>query len=87
MFYLVSEVIVARAMLDTVKGGDYAAAIEELTKDVMSLSLHFMNFADGCLVHMTDAYFGSDFETLEARKVEIPEPLHRDEILLPFFSR
>jgi hypothetical protein len=86
LFYLVSEVIVGSAMLETVKRGDYKLAIEKLTKEIMSLSLHVMNFADGCLVVMRERYLGTNIDELAAQCVEIPDPPHRDEILLPYFS-
>jgi len=86
LFYLVSEVIVGSAMLETVKRGDYKLAIEKLTQEIMSLSLHLMNFADGCLLVMRERYLGTNMDELAAQRVEIPDPPHRDEILLPYFS-
>jgi hypothetical protein len=86
LFYLVSEVIVGSAMLETVKRGDYKLAVEKLTQEIMSLSLHVMNFADGCLVVMRERYLGTNMDELAAQCVEIPDPPHRDEILLPYFS-
>lgn len=53
----------------------------------MTLSLKLISFSDGCLLVMRESYLGSDIESLEAQPIEIPEPKHRDEILLPYFSK
>lgn len=45
-----------------------------------------IKFCDGCLVHMTDTYFGRDRESLNPEEIDLPNPPSRDEIEVPFFS-
>lgn len=87
MFYQMSEVIVGSAMLETIKPGDYVGATRILYKDVMEVAQYFIDFCDGSVELMTDTYLGSTAEELQAEQFEIPDPPHRDVVILPFFAK
>lgn len=87
MFYHVSEVIVASAMLESVVPGDFNQATRKFYEEIGEVSRYFIDFCDGCLEYMTDEYLGTTKEELNATELIIADPPHRDEIELPFFSR
>lgn len=86
VFYQMSEIIVGSAMLEAIEPGDFLAATKRFTKEVMDVSLRFIDFCDGCLEHMSDQYLGVTAEELNAEEVEIPEPPNRNELHIPFFA-
>lgn len=86
MFYQMSEIIVGSAMLEAIEPGDFLAATRRFTKEVMNVSLRFIDFCDGCLIHMSDHYLGVTSEELNAEEIELPETPNRSECQLPFFA-
>jgi hypothetical protein len=86
IFYQMSEITASKAMLDAIEHGNFEAANRKLMNDVTVLSRHLIKFCDGCLLRMTDAYFGTDRIALNPEEVEIAEVPSRDEITLPFFT-
>ena len=87
VFYQMSEITAAKAMLDAIERGNFEAANRSLMNDVTVISRHLIKFCDGCLLRMTDTYFGTDRRTLNPEEVEIKEVASRDEIILPFFTK
>jgi hypothetical protein len=87
MFYQMSEIIVGSAMLEAVEPGDFVAATKKFTKEVMDISLQFIDFCDGCLNHMIMNYIGKDAEEADAEEINIIDPPNRDDIQLPFFAK
>ena len=87
VFFQVSEMIAAGAMLEAIEPGNVLGANAKLMQEVTQISLHLVRFCDGCLLHMTDNYFGSDRENLNPEEVEIPDPPSHYEIEVPFFTK
>ena len=81
-----SEITASKAMLDAIQRGDFAAANRRLMSDVTVMSWHLIKFCDGCLLRMTDAYFGTDRKTLDPKEIEIEDVPSRHDIILPFFT-
>lgn len=81
-----SETIAAKAMLDAIQPGDFQGANAKLMKQVTEISLCLVRFCDGCLMLMTDSYFGRDRQSLNPEEIELPNPPSRNEIEVPFFS-
>jgi hypothetical protein len=86
VFYQMSETIAAKAMLDAIQPGDFQGANAKLMKQVTEISLCLVRFCDGCLMLMTDSYFGRDRQSLNPEEIELPNPPSRNEIEVPFFS-
>lgn len=74
------------AMLDAIEPGNFQGANAKLMKQVTEISLYLVGFCDGCLMHMTDTYFGRDRQSLNPEEIELPDPPSRNEIEVPFFS-
>lgn len=86
IFYQMSEVIAAKAMLDAIELGNFQGANAKLMKEVTEISRYFIKFCDGCLVHMSDNYLGRDRQSLNPEEIELPDVPSRDEIEVPFFT-
>lgn len=87
MFYQMSEIIVGSAMLQTIKPGDFVGATKILYKEATEVARDFIDFCDGSVEHMTDTYLGSSAQELATEEYEIPDPPHRDVVILPFFVK
>lgn len=64
----------------------FRALMRKLMKQVTEISLCLVRFCDGCLMLMTDSYFGRDRQSLNPEEIELPNPPSRNEIEVPFFS-
>ncbi len=86
IFYQMSEITASKAMLDAIQRDDFAAANRRLMSDVTVMSRHLIKFCDGCLLRMTDVYFGTDRTSLDPKEIEIEDVPSRHDIILPFFT-
>lgn len=53
----------------------------------MEVAQDFIDFCDGSVEHMSDTYLGRNAEELGVEQFEIPDPPHRDVVILPFFAK
>jgi hypothetical protein len=82
VFFQLSENIVASAMLQAVKPGDFVAATENFFGEIMTMSGKVVDFCDGCLHHMIKTYIG-----YQSDETEIPDPPDCNDLSLPFFCK
>lgn len=81
-FYSISQTLVNFAILRSIDSTDHQKAMDQLLREVMTVTGWFLDFLGGCLLIMVKEYLGGQF-----LEVEIPEPPELDKVRLPYFVR